>query len=66
VIKLDTIKRLAELLNISPLSLLGIGVEYYVRAVGYLERIRQIEETGGTDPPGRRQSLLSDDFRRFR
>ena len=28
VIKLDTIKRLAELLKISPLSLLGIGVEY--------------------------------------
>ncbi len=45
VIKLDTIKRLAELLKISPLSLLGIGVEYYSRPVGYLERIRQIEET---------------------
>ncbi len=45
VIKLDTIKRLAELLKISPLSLLGIGVEYYNRAVGYFERIRQIEET---------------------
>ena len=38
VIKLDTIKRLAELLKISPLSLLGIGVEYYngrVRDMGY-------------------------------
>lgn len=45
VIKLDTIKRLAELLKISPLSLLGIGVEYYNRAIGYFERIRQIEET---------------------
>src|ERR1700730_12374663 len=45
VIKLDTIKRLAELLKISPLSLLGIGVEYYSRPVGYYERIRQIEET---------------------
>ncbi len=45
VIKLDTIKRLAELLKISPLSLLGIGVEYYHRTVGYFERIRQIEET---------------------
>jgi transcriptional regulator with XRE-family HTH domain len=45
VIKLDTIKRLAELLKISPLSLLGIGVEYYSRPVGYFERIRQIEET---------------------
>jgi transcriptional regulator with XRE-family HTH domain len=45
VIKLDTITRLAELLKISPLSLLGIGVEYYNRHVGYFERIRQIEET---------------------
>lgn len=45
VIKLDTIQRLAELLKISPLSLLGIGVEYYNRPIGYLERVRQIEET---------------------
>ena len=45
VIKLDTINRLAELLKISPLSLLGIGVEYYNRPVGYFERLRQIEET---------------------
>jgi transcriptional regulator with XRE-family HTH domain len=45
VIKLDTIKRLAELLKISPLSLLGIGVEYYHRPVGYFERLRQVEET---------------------
>ena len=44
VIKLDTVKRLAELLRVSPLSLLGIGVEYYSRAVGYFERIRQAEE----------------------
>src|SRR5271157_5232151 len=44
VIKLDTIKRLAELLKISPLSLLGIGVEYYNRAVGFFERLRQLEE----------------------
>ncbi len=44
VIKLDTIKRLAELLRISPLSLLGIGVEYYSRATAYVERIRQVEE----------------------
>lgn len=45
VIKLDTIQRLAELLKISPLSLLGIGVEYYSRPIGYLERMRQSEET---------------------
>ncbi|HTJ90172.1 MAG TPA: helix-turn-helix transcriptional regulator, partial [Acidocella sp.] len=45
VIKLDTVNRLAELLKISPLTLLGIGVEYYSKPVGYMERIRQIEET---------------------
>ena len=45
VIKLDTIQRLAELLKVSPLSLLGIGVEYYSRQVAYFERIRQIEES---------------------
>ncbi len=45
VIKLDTIQRLAELLKISPLSLLGIGVEYYNRTIAFMERQRQIEET---------------------
>jgi transcriptional regulator with XRE-family HTH domain len=45
VIKLDTVKRLAELLKISPLSLLGIGVEYYNRPIGYFERLRQLEES---------------------
>ncbi len=45
VIKLDTVQRLAELLKISPLSLLGIGVEYYSRTIGFFERVRQLEET---------------------
>ena len=45
VIKLETITRLAELLKISPLTLLGIGSEYYAKPVGYVERLRQIEET---------------------
>jgi len=44
VIKLDTIRRLAELLKISPLSLLGIGVEYFSRPLAFQERMRQIEE----------------------
>ncbi len=44
VIKLDTVKRLAELLKISPMALLGVGVEYYSRAVGFFERLRQLEE----------------------
>ena len=45
VIKLDTVKRLAELLKISPLALLGVGVEHYSRAIGFFERLRQLEET---------------------
>jgi transcriptional regulator with XRE-family HTH domain len=45
VVKLDTIKRMAELLKVSPLSLLGIGVEYYHRPIGYFERLRQVEES---------------------
>ncbi len=45
VIKLDTVNRLAELLKISPLTLMGIGVEYYAKPIGYMERLRQIEET---------------------
>ena len=45
VIKLDTVKRLAELLRISPLTLLGVGIEHYSRAVGFFERLRQLEET---------------------
>ncbi len=45
VIKLDTVNRLAELLKISPLSLLGIGVEYYNRPIGFFERLRQVEES---------------------
>ena len=45
VIKLDTVKRLSELLKISPLSLMGIGVEYYGRPSAFFERLRQVEET---------------------
>ena len=45
VIKLDTVQRLAEMLKISPLSLLGIGVEYYNRTIGFFERLRQLEES---------------------
>ncbi|ABI61870.1 HTH DNA-binding protein [Granulibacter bethesdensis] len=44
VIKLDTVQRLAELLQVSPLSLLGVSIEYQSRPVGYFERARQIEE----------------------
>jgi transcriptional regulator with XRE-family HTH domain len=44
VIKLDTIQRLSEMLKISPLSLLGIGIEYYMRPLAFQERLRQLEE----------------------
>ncbi|MBV1837300.1 helix-turn-helix domain-containing protein [Acetobacter estunensis] len=44
VIKLDTVQRLAELLKVSPLTLLGIGVEYYSRPLSFFERVRQMEE----------------------
>ena len=46
VIKLDTIKRLAELLKSSPLSRLGIGVEYYNRPIGYFERVLERNPAG--------------------
>lgn len=44
VIKLETIRRLAELLKVSPLALLGIGIEYFARPVAFQERLRGLEE----------------------
>jgi transcriptional regulator with XRE-family HTH domain len=44
VIKLETIRRLAELLKVSPLALLGIGIEYFVRPAALQERVRGLEE----------------------
>ena len=44
VIKLDTVRRLAEMLQVSPLALLGIGVDYLSRIASFLERLRHIEE----------------------
>jgi transcriptional regulator with XRE-family HTH domain len=43
--KIGTLERLAELLGASIPTLLGVGVEYIPSAVGYFERMRQIEET---------------------
>jgi transcriptional regulator with XRE-family HTH domain len=43
--KIDTLERLAELLNVSIPTLLGVGIEYIPSAVSYFERMRQIEET---------------------
>ena len=43
--KIDTLEKLAELLDVSVPTLLGVGVEYVASAVAYFERMRQIEET---------------------
>lgn len=43
VIKLDTVQRLAELLNISPLTLLGVGIEYYSSPDLFFQKITHIE-----------------------
>ena len=61
VIKLDTIKRLAELLKISPLSLLGIGVEYYNRPDRLLRAHPPDRGDRRPDPAALRAGLLPDD-----
>jgi transcriptional regulator with XRE-family HTH domain len=45
VVKIDTLEKLAELLQVSLPTLLGVGVEYIPSAVTSFERMRQIEET---------------------
>src|ERR1700683_1623609 len=45
VAKIETLENLAELLEVSVPTLLGVGVEYIASAVSYFERMRQIEET---------------------
>ena len=44
IVKIETLERLAELLGTSMTSLLGVEVEYYPTARGFLERLRQIEQ----------------------
>jgi len=45
VVKIETLEKLAELLQVSLPTLLGVGVEYIASAVTYFERLRQIEES---------------------
>jgi transcriptional regulator with XRE-family HTH domain len=45
VAKIETLEKLADLLQVSVPTLLGVGVEYIATAVSYFERMRQIEET---------------------
>jgi transcriptional regulator with XRE-family HTH domain len=42
--KIETLEKLAELLDVSIPTLLGVGIEYIASAVAYFERIRQLEE----------------------
>lgn len=44
VVKIETLERLATLLETTVASLLGAGVEYYSSPLSYFERMRQIEE----------------------
>ena len=43
VAKIDALEKLAELLDVSLPTLLGVGVEYIGSAVSFFERLRQIE-----------------------
>ncbi len=45
VVKIETLDRLADLLEVSVTTLLGVGMEYIASAVSYFERMRQIEST---------------------
>jgi transcriptional regulator with XRE-family HTH domain len=45
IVKIETLERLAQLLDTSVASLLGVEVEYYSTALGLFERMRQLEES---------------------
>ncbi|HMJ44007.1 MAG TPA: helix-turn-helix transcriptional regulator [Pseudolabrys sp.] len=44
LVKIETLEKLAALLDVSLPSLMGVGVEYYSNAVAFFERMRQLEE----------------------
>ena len=67
VVKIETLDRLASVLETSVGSLLGLGVEYYANAISYFERMRQIEEKSEqviAHFPPLSYLLTSDDFGR--
>ncbi|WP_375739450.1 helix-turn-helix domain-containing protein [Pseudomonas boanensis] len=43
IVKLDTLERMADLLKVPVNSLLGSETEYFENALGYFERMRQLE-----------------------
>ncbi len=65
LVKIETLEKLSELMDVSLPSLLGVGVEYYSNAVSFFERMRQLEEQsvhvlGNFSPIS--FLLLSDDY----
>ncbi|QIQ21816.1 helix-turn-helix domain-containing protein [Zophobihabitans entericus] len=48
LVKIETLDRLATLLNTSLTSLLGVDTEYYSSGDGFFERMRQLEEQSTT------------------
>lgn len=44
IVKIETLDRLASLLNTSVMSLLGVDNEYYSSGDGFFERMRQLEQ----------------------
>lgn len=44
LVKIETIEKLSELLDVSLPSLMGVEVEYYNNAISFFERMRQLEE----------------------
>jgi transcriptional regulator with XRE-family HTH domain len=44
VVKIETLERLANELQTSLASLLGVNIEYYPSAIDYFDRMRQLEE----------------------
>ena len=44
LVKIEILERMANLLDVSLPSLMGVGVEYYSNAVAFFERMRQLEE----------------------
>ncbi len=65
LVKIETLEKVAELLEVSLPSLMGVGVEYYRNAIAFFERMRQLEENvvqvlGNFTPIS--FLLLSDDY----
>jgi transcriptional regulator with XRE-family HTH domain len=44
LVKIETLQKISELLDVSLAALLGAGVEYYSNAIAFFERMRQLEK----------------------